>query len=91
MKTLVVLSVMLVSAAAIGDDRAAAHPEQASAKAAQAKFESLDRNNDRALNKIEARAEASLAAKFASVDVNADGFISQREYVAYVGQQPRSN
>jgi hypothetical protein len=86
MKTLIALSVALVSAASIGDDRTAKNPEAAVEKSAQAKFESLDRNNDDALNKLEARADAAIAAQFASLDINADGFISKREYVAKMTQ-----
>lgn len=90
MKTLVALSVLLVSAVAISDDRPAKNPEDASEKSAQVKFESLDQNKDEAISKTEARADAALAAQFASMDINADGYVSQREYVAKM-TQPRSS
>lgn len=91
MKALIALSVMLVTAAAIGDDRPGKNTEKASEKSAQAKFESLDRNNDDALNKLEARADAAIAAQFASLDINADGFISKREYIAKMTQARSPN
>lgn len=90
MKTIVALSVVLVAAAAIAEDRPAKNPEAVSEKSAQTKFEALDRNKDAALSKIEARADAAVATQFASMDINADGYISKREYIAKM-TQPRSS
>jgi hypothetical protein len=73
MQTLIALSVMLVSAAAIADDRPVKNPEGVSERSAQTKFEALDRNKDDALSKTEARADATLATRFTSVDINTDG------------------
>lgn len=86
MKTLVALSVMLASAVAIADDPSKMTPE----KSAEVKFESLDRNNDKAIDKREARADASLAAQFAKLDINLDGYVSKREYVSLMSQPPSS-
>ncbi len=61
-----------------------AKPEQRSEKSAEQVFDSLDRNRDRDLSKVEAKADPALAAAFASADTNLNGYISKPEYIAYV-------
>jgi hypothetical protein len=80
MKALIALSVAVAFAtSATAADRSADKP----AAPAQAKFESLDRDRDGALNKREAKSDASITAQFDSMDVNLDGYITKAEYQAY--------
>lgn len=81
--TIVIFSaaVLLCSAlAAQGQTRS----DQKSQQSAEATFKSLDRDRDKALSKVEAKADASISAVFAKADVNLDGYISKPEYVAYI-------
>jgi hypothetical protein len=50
----------------------------------EAIFKSLDRNRDRALSKIEAKADSSIWGAFDKADVNLDGYITKPEYQAYL-------
>jgi hypothetical protein len=52
----------------------------------QARFEALDRNDDRQLSKAEARADASLSARFADMDLNLDGYIAKKGYDAFTAR-----
>lgn len=81
--TIVIFSAAILlcgASAAQGQTRS----DQKSQQSAEATFESLDRNRDEALSKVEAKAETSISAAFASADANLDGYISKVEYVAYV-------
>ncbi|MGH8175797.1 MAG: hypothetical protein ACREV5_06005 [Steroidobacter sp.] len=71
---------MCLSMAAQADD--ASRDRNKPAQGTQAHFESLDRNNDRELSKVEAKADPALAARFAKFDVNLNGFITKNEYDA---------
>ena len=74
MKALVISMLM---AAFVATAATAAEPPAGSAdkstKSAETRFESLDRDRDRALDKREAKADASIAAQFDSFDINLDG------------------
>jgi heat shock protein HslJ len=50
----------------------------------EAIFKSLDRNRDRALSKMEAKANSSIWGQFDKADVNLDGYITKPEYQAYL-------
>ena len=81
-KSIALLSAVLLSTAAIADDR--------SMKSGDQKFDSLDRNKDSQISKTEAVKDEPLTAAFASVDVNGDGFISKPEYTAKLGDRNSS-
>jgi hypothetical protein len=53
----------------------------------EAKFKSLDRNDDAQLSKSEAREDQVVASQFASLDLNADGFVSKSEYTAQMSNK----
>jgi hypothetical protein len=79
--TMFVVAMSLSMAAAQADDPSSRNPNKP-AQGTQAHFESLDRNNDRELSKVEAKADPSLAARFAKVDLNLNGYITKAEYDA---------
>jgi hypothetical protein len=83
MKALIVLATLLAATATVGGGLAEG-AEEKSMKSAEAKFESLDRDRDRALSKREVKSDASIAAQFDSWDINLDGYISKAEYTAYL-------
>jgi hypothetical protein len=84
MKALIALSVAVAFATlAAAADRSARNSSDKAAAPDQAKFESLDRDRDGALNKREAKSDASITAQFDSMDVNLDGYITRAEYQAY--------
>ena len=91
MKTPVVVifsvAILLFGAAAANGQ---ARPDQKSPSSAEATFESLDRNRDKALSKVEAKADKSIAAVFQTADINLDGYISKPEYIAYVQRSTES-
>ena len=49
-----------------------------------AQFESLDRNSDQRLSQQEAQSDENLSGKFAALDVDGDGYVTKREYTAYM-------
>jgi hypothetical protein len=53
----------------------------------KATFESLDRNQDQRVSKVEAAADDGLSAQFAALDADADGYINKNEYMRV--RQPR--
>jgi hypothetical protein len=55
--------------------------------ATEAKFKSLDRNDDQQLSKSEAREDQTVSTHFASLDLNADGFVSKSEYTAQMSDK----
>jgi hypothetical protein len=85
MKALVILMLLaaFLATAATAAERPAGSGDK-STKSAEIRFESLDRDRDRALDKREAKADASVAAQFDSFDINLDGYISRAEYLAYL-------
>ena len=95
MKALIVLSAAAIFATAIfatstaAADRPAVESSDKSAVAARAKFESLDRDRDGALNKREAKLDTSIATQFDSWDINLDGYITRAEYMAYTERTTR--
>jgi hypothetical protein len=50
----------------------------------EAIFKALDRNRDRGISKIEAKADSSILGAFDKADVNLDGYITKPEYQAYL-------
>lgn len=85
MKALIALSVATIFAtSAAAADRPVAESADKQPAAAQARFKSLDRDRDGALNKREARSDASIVAQFDRMDINLDGYITQPEYAAYL-------
>jgi hypothetical protein len=91
-KALIALSVAATFAmSATAADRPAAEPANKQPASTEAKFESLDRDRDGALNKREVRSDASITAQFDRMDINLDGYITQPEYLAYLERfRPRS-
>jgi len=92
MKALIVLSAAMIFAiSATAANRPAGNSSDAAAAAAQARFKSIDRDRDGALDKREAKSDASIAAQFNSMDINLDGYITRAEYIAYAerSKQPQ--
>jgi hypothetical protein len=88
MKALIVAVVAAgVSTAAFAQNPVSPSLSDRPAPDVQARFESLDRNQDRQLSKVEARADASLGSRFASVDRNGDGYLTEIEYAASLRMQ----
>ena len=84
MKTLIVLSAAMIFAiSATAANRPAGNSSDKAVAAAQAKFKSLDRDRDGALDKREAKSDAAVATQFNSLDINMDGYITRSEYIAY--------
>jgi hypothetical protein len=82
MKALIIfVAAILPLATAAGGDRPGPDKQSASAEAT---FKSLDRNSDRSISKVEAKADRAVAAAFDTADINLDGYITKAEYVAYV-------
>lgn len=92
MKTLTVLTAVaaFVATAAFADDPTQSVDSKAP-KSTEAKFKSLDRNDDHRLSKSEASADDSLSVQFASVDADGDGYVTQREYTASAGPSDSSS
>ena len=75
----------LIAAALITTAATANEPDgdkDRSRQAAEAKFESLDRNDDGQVSKREARDDSRLSAQFTSADTNSDGYLTEPEYTA---------
>jgi Ca2+-binding EF-hand superfamily protein len=75
----------LIAAALITTAATANEPDgdkDRSRQAAEAKFESLDRNDDGQVSKSEARDDSKLSAQFTSADTNSDGYLTEPEYTA---------
>ena len=90
MKALIVLSAATIFAtSAAAADRPAGNSSDRAAVTAQARFESLDRDRDGAVNKREAKSDTSIAAQFDSWDINLDGYITRAEYMAYLERTTR--
>jgi hypothetical protein len=83
MKALTV-AVALVAAGfstpAFADGPVARNPTERPDGGVRARFESLDRNKDQQLSKVEARADPALAARFGAVDANGDGYLTEVEF-----------
>ena len=79
---IVMLAVALPYGAASANDQAAR--DNKPTQSPQAQFESLDRDRDGSLSKMEVKANSAIASAFASFDVNTDGYLSKPEYFAYV-------
>ena len=84
MKTLIVLAATLLGLAAAAGEQPIPGSDDRSAGSVEKKFESLDRDRDRALSKREAKSDPSIATRFDSMDINLDGYISKAEYLAYL-------
>jgi hypothetical protein len=84
MKALLALSVAVAFATSATAADRPVNPSDKAAAPAQAKFQSLDRDRDGALNKREAKPDASITAQFDAMDVNLDGYITRAEYMAYL-------
>jgi Ni/Co efflux regulator RcnB len=89
MKAFIVLAAVVLATAATAAGQQTAGSDDKSMKSAEAKFESLDRDRDRALDKREAKADASIAAQFNSMDINLDGYVSRSEYLASLERAAR--
>ena len=75
----------LIAAALITTAATANEPggdKDRSRQATEAKFESLDRNDDGRVSKSEARDDSRLSAQFTSADTNSDGYLTEPEYTA---------
>lgn len=85
MKALIVLSAAaaIFAISASPANRPAGNSSDKAVAAAQARFKSLDRDRDGALDKREAKSDAAIATQFNSLDINLDGYITRSEYIAY--------
>jgi hypothetical protein len=79
-----------LSTAALADSPVTRNPTAQADQDAQARFESLDRNNDLQLSKVEARADVSIGTRFASVDASGDGNLTELEYATSRRMQDRT-
>jgi hypothetical protein len=85
MKILTTIAGALVSIAAMA--QVPSPPPAIPPSSPQATFESLDRNQDQRVSKVEATADDGLSAQFAALDADADGYINKSEYMRV--RQPR--
>jgi hypothetical protein len=76
-----------LSTAAFAQNPVSRNPSERPDPDVQARFESLDRNQDRQISKVEARTDASLGSRFASVDTNGDGYLTELEFAASLRMQ----
>jgi len=83
--------IALFAVAACMSAMAGGNDEDKSMKSADAKFEKLDRNQDRQLSKTEAQQDETLSAEFASIDQDSDGYVSQSEYSARMDREKSSD
>jgi hypothetical protein len=74
---------MLLFSAAAAQGQAQVDKQRPAANV-EALFKALDGNRDRALSKIEAKADSSIWGAFDKADVNLDGYITKPEYQAYL-------
>ena len=76
-------AVVLLPLAAFAQSPATESPSQPPQSAPQQQggttFESLDKDSDGRISKVEAEANANVKAQFSSYDVNGDGFIERAE------------
>lgn len=71
-----------------GAESTAPLPDAKAIRLAEAKFQSLDKNDDLRISKNEAASEKALADRFAAVDSDGDGFLSKSEYEARPSAEP---
>jgi hypothetical protein len=86
MKALIVMFAAIVASAAVAQER----PPTVSEKPltpAEAKFRSLDGDNDRKLSRTEVAADEAAAGDFAAMDTDGDGFLSMAEYLAGLAEE----
>lgn len=88
MKTLIVLLAATLSSTVCLAESPAKLPDAKAIRLAEAKFQSLDKNDDLRISKAEAAAEKALIDRFDAVDSDADGFISKSEYEARPSAEP---
>ena len=50
-------------------------------------FQSLDRNNDRAVTKLESEGDLDFGPRFDDMDINRDGIVTQAELQRYVERE----
>lgn len=77
---------LLPLAAAIAQSPPAEQPQQGQG----ATFESLDKDGDGRISKVEAEANAGVKAQFSSYDINGDGYIERAEVGQANGSQQRT-
>jgi Ca2+-binding EF-hand superfamily protein len=80
---------ILGSALALAFAGAAAAADDKDKPSTIATFESLDRNSDQQLSQSEASGDEKVSSRFAALDTDRDGFLTKREYGAYMKTQPR--
>src|SRR5688500_80882 len=82
MKILTTFAAALLSSAAMAQvEPPLPGPDPAETPIAQATFESLDRNKDQRVSKVEAAADDGVSSQFAALDADADGYINKGEYM----------
>ena len=74
------IAALLTMSAAAADDKA--RKVDPAEKNASAPFESLDKNADQQISKVEAAGDKMLSDNFAIADANGDGYVSKSEYLA---------
>lgn len=82
MKILTTFAAALLSSAAMAQvEPRLPGADPAETPIAEVTFESLDRNKDQRVSKVEAAADDGLSSQFAALDTDADGYISKGEYM----------
>jgi hypothetical protein len=83
--SLVYLMLPAYSSAAHADDKTAY--DQRAAARDTALFQSLDRNGDGAVTRVEAQGDLNLGPVFDDMDINRDGIVTNAELQRYLEQQ----
>jgi len=81
MKISTTLAIALLSSAAMAQSEDPTPDQNVATGDVQTTFDSLDRNKDQRLSKLEASADDGLSSQFAALDTNADGYINKGEYM----------
>jgi Ca2+-binding EF-hand superfamily protein len=86
MRALIALFAAAMITTAVADDQTSKYDRgKSSMQSREKSFDKLDKNHDGQLSRTEAQKDENLTAQFASVDQDADGFVTQMEYSAAVG------
>ncbi|MGQ0749805.1 MAG: EF-hand domain-containing protein [Betaproteobacteria bacterium] len=83
--TAAVALLLLVSAAATADDRAAYNKLAAAHDTAL--FHSLDRNADGVVTRAESHGDLDFGPRFDDMDINRDGNVTRQEFRRYIEQR----
>ena len=81
--TLLVLALAGASATAAAADERALYNRRAAATDVSL-FQSLDRNADAVVTRVEARGDLNFSPRFDDMDINRDGVVTQSELLRYI-------